>query len=78
LIISPQAKLAAKINALFPEFTADALALANRILPSAGGIGERRALGKDSTSAVSPSFLTALGDKESYRNNELKPGEKLA
>jgi len=34
LIISPQAKLAAKINALFPEFTADALALANKFLPA--------------------------------------------
>lgn len=77
LIISPQAKLAAKINALFPEFTSDALALANKFLPSAGGIGERHALGKDSTSAISPSVLTALSDKASYRNNELEPGEKL-
>jgi len=77
LIISLQAKLAAKINALFPEFTSDALALANRFLPSAGGIGENYALGKDSASAISPSFLTALSDKESYRNNELEPDEKL-
>jgi len=77
LIISPQAKLAAKINALFPEFTADTLALANKFLPSAGGIGENYALGKNSTSAISPSFLTTLSDKESYRNNELERDEKL-
>jgi hypothetical protein len=77
LIISPQAKLAAKVNALFPEFTSDALALANKFLPSAGGIGERRALGKDSASTVSPSILTALSDKASYRNNELTEEEKL-
>ncbi|MDQ3324020.1 MAG: SDR family oxidoreductase [Acidobacteriota bacterium] len=77
LIISPQAKLAAKVGALFPEFTADALALANKILPSAGGIGENHALGKDSTSWVSPSFLTALSDRESYRNNELELNERL-
>ncbi len=77
LIISPQAKLAAKFNALFPELTAEMLVLANRILPSAGGIGENHALGKDSTSSLSPSFLTALSDKESYRNNELIADEKL-
>jgi hypothetical protein len=53
------------------------LVLANRILPSAGGIGENHALGKDSTSSLSPSFLTALSDKESYRNNELIADEKL-
>jgi NAD(P)-dependent dehydrogenase (short-subunit alcohol dehydrogenase family) len=78
LIISPQAKLAAKANALFPELTADIAALANKFLPSAGGIGEKYALGKESTSAVSPSFLTALADKESYRNNELRTDEQLA
>jgi len=77
LIISPQAKLAAKLSALFPELTADMLALANKFLPAAGGIGENRALGKDSTSSLSPSFLTALSDKESYRNNELKANENL-
>jgi NAD(P)-dependent dehydrogenase (short-subunit alcohol dehydrogenase family) len=77
LIISPQAKLAAKMNALFPEFTADALALVNRILPAAGGIGDNYALGKDSASAISPSVLTALSDKESYRNNELELNKKL-
>jgi len=77
LIISIQAQLAAKANALFPELTAEISALVNRFLPSAGGIGENYALGKDSTSFVSPSFLTALADKESYRNNELKPKEKL-
>ena len=77
LIISIQAQLAAKANAIFPELTAEISALVNRILPSAGGIGDNYALGKNSTSFVSPSFLTALADKESYRNNELKPTEQL-
>jgi NAD(P)-dependent dehydrogenase (short-subunit alcohol dehydrogenase family) len=77
LIISPQAKLAAKFNVLFPELTAEMLAVANRLLPAAGGIGENNALGKDSTSLLSPSFLTALSDKESYRNNELRANENL-
>ena len=77
LIISIQAKLAAKFNALFPELTTEILNLVNRVLPTAGGIGENYALGKDSTSYISPSFLTALIDKESSQNNELKPNEQL-
>jgi NAD(P)-dependent dehydrogenase (short-subunit alcohol dehydrogenase family) len=77
LIISIQAKLAAKASALFPELTADVTGLVNRALPEAGGIGENHALGKDSTSYLSPSFLTALSDEESRQNNELEPGEAL-
>jgi len=77
LIISIQAQLAAKANALFPELTADIAGLVNRFLPEAGGIGENHALGKDSTSYLSPSFLTAAIDEKSYRNNELEPDEVL-
>jgi len=77
LIISIQAKLAAKAGALFPELTADISGLVNRILPEAGGIGENHALGKDSASYLSPSFLTASIDEESRRNNELEPGDAL-
>jgi NAD(P)-dependent dehydrogenase (short-subunit alcohol dehydrogenase family) len=77
IIVSPQAQIAAKANALFPELTAEISALVNQILPAPGGIGEGQALGKDSTSFVSPSFLTALADKESFENNELKSSENL-
>ncbi len=77
-IISIQAEMAAKINALFPELVAEISELVNRLLPSAGGIGENSASGKESASVASPSFLTAQIDEESYRNNELKPGEKIA
>lgn len=77
LIISTQAKLAAKAHALFPELTADVSGLINRILPEAGGIGENHALGKDSGSNLSPSFITAAIDEQSWRNNELAPGEKI-
>ncbi len=69
-IISVQAKFAAKINALFPEFTADILSLVNQLLPSNGGIGQAKLRGKDSESWVSPSILTALADKEIIENNE--------
>lgn len=72
LIISPQARIAAKFNALFPELTSDIAVFANGLLPSAGGIGENRALGRDSQSAASPSILTTLSDAAARRNNELK------
>jgi short-subunit dehydrogenase len=76
LIISVQAKLAAKAHALFPELAADISSLVNRMLPDAGGIGENHALGKDSASYLSPSFITASIDEQSRRNNELEPNEK--
>jgi short-subunit dehydrogenase len=70
LIISPQAKIATKMNAFFPEMTADILSLVNRLLPSNGGIGTAKVRGKDSQSAFAPSILTALADKEIIENNE--------
>jgi NAD(P)-dependent dehydrogenase (short-subunit alcohol dehydrogenase family) len=77
-IVSVQAQLAAKMNALFPELTAEVLSLVNRVLPGNGGIGKGYATGRESTSFLSPSFLTAMLDRASYRNNELRPGEKVA
>ena len=76
-VISIPAELAAKANAMFPELVAGISGLINRVLPSEGGIGEDHATGLESTSFASPSFLTSLLDKESYQNNELKPGEQL-
>ena len=76
-IISIQAELAAKLNAIFPEIVSEISGLINRILPSAGGIGEQHAIGKESKSFMSPSFLTALIDKKAMQNNELKPNENL-
>ena len=76
-IISVQAEMAAKANALMPELVSEISGLVNQVLPAAGGIGEQHALGKDSTSFASPSFLTASIDKKSQQNNELKPGEQL-
>ena len=77
LIISIQAEILAKMNALFPELTADILGLANRLLPSPGGIGEKRASGLESISSAAPSFLTANIDAAAQANNELKPRESL-
>lgn len=77
LIISVPAQLAAKINALLPEMVSTVTGLVNQVLPGKGGIGEKKALGKDSTSFVSPSFLTENIDRASVRNNELEPGERI-
>ena len=77
LIISLQAKVAAKMYALFPKFTSSVLELTNGFLPEAGGIGTGHATGLDSTSSASPSLLTRLIDAASQRNNELEPGEAI-
>jgi NAD(P)-dependent dehydrogenase (short-subunit alcohol dehydrogenase family) len=71
LVLSIQAEIAAKFYALFPGLTQDLLGLINRFLPEAGGVGTSRMKGKDSTSAVSPSALTALSDAAARRNNEM-------
>lgn len=75
-IISLQAELAAKVNAVFPELVAETMALVNQALPEAGGIGEDHALGSASTSFLSPSFLTSLLDIASAKNNELRPNQQ--
>jgi len=72
VILSMQAVLAVKFQALFPELTSDLLGLVNKLLlPAPGGIGKRRAKGKDSESKLSPSVLTALSDRAAVRNNEM-------
>lgn len=71
LIITVQAKTAVLLDALFPELSAEALSLVNRILPDAGGIGKDSAKGKDSTSSWSPSWLTTLNEDAALKNNEM-------
>ncbi len=78
LIISFQAEILASMNTMFPELTAEILALADHFLLLAGGIGESYATGLESGSFASPSFLTSNIDAASERNNELKPKENLA
>jgi NAD(P)-dependent dehydrogenase (short-subunit alcohol dehydrogenase family) len=71
LVIGVQARLAIIANALFPNITAEIMALAGRLLPRPTTDGSRESRpGKDSTSALSPSVLTRLADKATERNNE--------
>lgn len=71
VILSLPAKVAARVNSLFPEATSQVLSVVNRLLPSPGGIGTQTAKGAESESAWSPSVLTTLSDRAAVRNNEV-------
>ncbi len=71
LLLTLPAQVAVRFHGLFPEFTADLLGLASWMLPDAGGIGRNTARGRESQSAVSPSWATALTEKAAALNNEL-------
>jgi NAD(P)-dependent dehydrogenase (short-subunit alcohol dehydrogenase family) len=75
VILSVPAQVAVRFHGVFPGLTADVLGLVNRLLPGPGGIGTARAKGKESTSAWSPSWLTALTEEAARRNNEFQPHE---
>ena len=73
-VLSVPARIATVARALVPEVTADVLAAVNRLLPSSDqAAGTRGRKGEVSTSALSPSILTVLGDLAARRNNQV-PG----
>jgi len=71
LVISIPAKIAVLFDSLFPEAMSQMLALTNRLLPDAGGVGTERRKGRESTSSWSPSWLTTLNEEAALRNNEV-------
>lgn len=71
LVISVQAKAAVLFDSLFPQLNADLMAAINQLLPGPGGIGENYAKGRESTSTLSPSWLTTLNERAAVRNNEI-------
>jgi NAD(P)-dependent dehydrogenase (short-subunit alcohol dehydrogenase family) len=71
LTITPQAKLAAVMNAAAPGLTARATMLVSRLLPrpnSVDGNASRKGLDVDQRG---PSLVTALGDRAALANNEI-------
>jgi short-subunit dehydrogenase len=74
ITLSIQAQVAAIFHGIFPGVTADLMGVVNQLLPGPGGIGVRKAKGKDSSSFVSPSILTVLNDRAAVRNNEVAFG----
>ncbi|MCK8490321.1 MULTISPECIES: SDR family NAD(P)-dependent oxidoreductase [Spirosoma] len=71
-VITLPAKVGAAIHGFAPGFITDMMALANEMLPGPGGIGEQRAVGKDSETALSESVVTRLTDDAAVANNEIK------
>jgi NAD(P)-dependent dehydrogenase (short-subunit alcohol dehydrogenase family) len=71
-VLGVPAKLGAMAHALFPGMTTALLALVNRALPDADGNAPPIPTeGEDSTSFVSPSLLTRLGDRAAERHNQV-------
>jgi len=70
-------KIAARTHGLFPGIVADNMGLTNRFLPAEGGIGTRRARGRDSLSRLASSFLTILTQRAARMNNELSDSERI-
>ena len=75
VVLSLPAKLTVILHDLFPGLTAELMSLINRLLPKSGGVGAAPVQGKDSESALAPSWLTALGDQAAQQNNEVEPGQ---
>ncbi len=71
VVLTVQAKAAALFHGIFPGLTADVLGLVNQLLPDAGGIGAAREKGRESESAWSRSWLTALTDRAAEENNQI-------
>ncbi len=69
-IITLPAKVGAALQGAAPNLIAELMGVVNETLPAPGGIGERRALGKDSESGLTQSVLTTLTDQAAERNNE--------
>jgi NAD(P)-dependent dehydrogenase (short-subunit alcohol dehydrogenase family) len=71
-VLSLPAEIATLVHALFPDLSIGMLDRVNRLLPGPDGPAGRNALkGEASTSALSPSWLTVLGDRAARRNNQL-------
>jgi NAD(P)-dependent dehydrogenase (short-subunit alcohol dehydrogenase family) len=72
LTLTVPAKLAIKLHSLFPGVSARVLAAINRGLPEAGGEGQKRAKGRESTTPITESWLTALDRRAATRNNQVR------
>jgi NAD(P)-dependent dehydrogenase (short-subunit alcohol dehydrogenase family) len=73
LIITPQAKMLALTDRIFPRFTANAMKIFNRILPEpADKYGDIPKAGWETDSDAAPSWLTKMGDKGAEDTGQLK------
>ncbi len=70
LIVGWQAKLLVAMHGVAPGLTQEALAMVNRLLPTADGTN-RKQTGNESESVVTRSPLTALGRRAAQRYNQV-------
>ncbi|GAB3643138.1 SDR family NAD(P)-dependent oxidoreductase [Spirosoma arcticum] len=69
-IITFPAKFGAALQNVAPNLMGELMAVVNQTLPDPGGIGEQRAYGRDSETALSESFVAQLTDEAAEQNNE--------
>jgi short-subunit dehydrogenase len=67
------ARVAAVVNAVAPGLTAGVLAGVDRLLPGPSGGSPGRRKGVESQSALSPSWLSRLGDRAAQKYNQIAP-----
>ncbi|HEX4488629.1 MAG TPA: SDR family NAD(P)-dependent oxidoreductase [Terriglobales bacterium] len=71
LVLSLPAKVAVKLHGVAPGLTGEMLGIANWLLPGPGGIGTGIRTGQQSSSEISPSWITALNERAAKQNNEV-------
>ena len=71
IVLSLPAKFAVKINGIAPVAVSNVMSVVNRVLPSAGGVGSEARTGFESSSPISPSWLTTLNERAAVQNNEI-------
>jgi len=71
LTITPVAKVASLAHALAPDTVISALAMANRILPGPGGVGETNKKGRESQTLLTRSPLTFLDKRAAANLNQI-------
>ena len=77
IVLSPQAVLLAKVHGVAPGMVQDALGVANRFMPGTGSRDPQRFTGKESESALSRSFVTAMGRSAGRELNQHPDGEPV-
>lgn len=76
VILSLPAAVLARVHGMAPSFTANALGIVNRLLPSASDGGDRRARGLQIQESLRSAVLdraTALGTRAAARFNQIPP-----